>query len=62
MPAVRDLDPSYFALVMAAGTVARAMRLGGAPVLSDALLAVALVVFVVMSAAYALRLARCHRE
>ena len=38
---VRDLDPSYFALVMATGIVSRAMRLNGTLVLSDALLAVA---------------------
>lgn len=59
---VRDLHPSYFALVMATGIVSRAMRLDGAVALSDVLLAVALTAFVVMSAAYALRLVRYRRE
>jgi len=44
MPAIRELNPSYFALVMATGIVARATRLDEVLVLSDALLA-----FVVMS-------------
>ncbi len=55
--ALRDLDPSYFALVMGTGIVSRAMRLDGAVALSDVLLAVGLTVFVLMSGAYALRLA-----
>ncbi|HEX7159804.1 MAG TPA: tellurite resistance/C4-dicarboxylate transporter family protein [Trebonia sp.] len=59
---MRDLDPSYFALVMATGIVSRAMRLDGAVALSDALLVVALAVFVVMSGVYAMRLVRYRRE
>jgi len=59
---VRDLEPSYFALVMATGIVSRAMRLDGAVALSDVLLAIALAVFVVMSGVYALRLVRYRRE
>jgi tellurite resistance protein TehA-like permease len=59
---VRDLDPSYFALVMATGIVSRAMRLDGAVALSNVLLAAALAAFVVMSGAYALRLARYRRQ
>lgn len=62
MPAIRELNPSYFALVMATGIVARATRLDDALALSDALLAIALLAFVVMSGAYALRLAWYHRE
>lgn len=53
---LRDLDPSYFALVMGTGIISRAMRLEGAAVLSDALLAAGLAAFVVMSGAYVLRL------
>lgn len=59
---LRDLDPSYFALVMATGIASRAMKLDGATMLSDALLALDLVIFVVMCGAYALRLALYHRE
>lgn len=62
MPAIRELNPSYFALVMATGIVARATRLDDALMLSDALLATALLAFLVMSGAYALRLAWYHRE
>lgn len=61
-PVLRDLDPSYFALVMATGIVSRAMQLDDATVLSDALLAVALAAFVVLLAAYALRFAVYRRE
>lgn len=61
-PVLRDLDPSYFALVMATGIVSRAMQLDDATVLSDALLAVAIAAFVVLLAAYALRLAIYRRE
>jgi tellurite resistance protein TehA-like permease len=60
--ALRDLDPSYFALVMATGIVSRAMKLDGAAALSDALLGIGLAVFVVMSAAYGLRLVLFRRE
>jgi tellurite resistance protein TehA-like permease len=60
--ALRDLDPSYFALVMGTGIVSRAMRLDGAVALSDVLLAIGLTVFVLMSGAYALRLAVYRRE
>ena len=49
MPAIRELNRSYFALVMATGIVARATRLDDVLVLSDALLATALLAFVVMS-------------
>ena len=59
---LRDLDPSYFALVMATGIVSRAMKLDGATMLSGALLAFGLVIFVVMCGAYALRLALYNRE
>jgi tellurite resistance protein TehA-like permease len=54
--AVRDLDPGYFALVMASGIVSQAMRLDGAGILSAALLAVAVAGFVVLAAASAGRL------
>lgn len=60
--ALRDLDPSYFALVMATGIVSRAMKLDGAAVLSDTLLGIGLAVFVVMSGAYGLRIALYRRE
>ena len=61
-PVLRNLDPSYFALVMATGVVSRAMQLDDATILSDALLAVAIAAFVVLFAAYALRLAIYRRE
>ena len=59
---LRELDPSYFALVMATGIVSRAMQLDSMTVLADALLAVAIAAFVVMCAAYALRLRLYRRE
>jgi phosphatidylglycerophosphate synthase len=54
MPAIRELNPSYFALVMATGIVARATRLDDVLVLSDALLATALLAFVMIPAWLAL--------
>lgn len=60
--AVRDLDPGYFALVMATGIVSRAMRLDGAVALSDALFVAGLVAFAVLIAAYAIRLVAYRRE
>lgn len=47
---------------MGTGIVSRAMRLNGAVVLSEALLAAGLAAFGVMSGAYALRLALYRRE
>jgi Voltage-dependent anion channel len=59
---LRDLNPGYFALVMATGIVARAAFLDGATVLAAVLLAVAAAAYVVLVAAYGWRFARYRRE
>src|ERR1035437_5656565 len=60
--AIRDLNPGYFALVMATGIVSKAMRLDGALSLSGFLLAAAIAAYVLLAAAYAWRLAGYRRE
>ncbi|MGH7904687.1 MAG: tellurite resistance/C4-dicarboxylate transporter family protein [Candidatus Dormibacteraceae bacterium] len=57
---VRDLHPSYFAVVMATGIVSIAAGQAGQAPLSDALLVVASVSYAVLCAMYAWRLLR-HR-
>jgi tellurite resistance protein TehA-like permease len=59
---VRDLDPAYFALVMATGIVSQAMRLDNAAVVAAALFWAGVAAFAVLTAAYAWRLAACRRE
>ena len=60
--AIRDLDPGYFALVMAAGIVSRAMQLDGAARLPGILLGAAIAAYLLLIAAYAGRLACYRRE
>lgn len=55
--AIRDLNPGYFALVMATCIVSKAMRLDGALSLSGFLLAAAIAACVLLAAAYDWRLA-----
>jgi tellurite resistance protein TehA-like permease len=59
---LRELNPGYFALVMATGIVSRAAFLDGATVLAAVLLAVAAAAYVVLAAAYGWRFARYRRE
>ena len=59
---IRDLNPGYFALVMATGIVSKAMRLDGADALSGALLVATIVAYFLLAAAYAWRLVRYRRE
>jgi tellurite resistance protein TehA-like permease len=59
---VRDLNPGYFALVMATGIVSKAVGLDGAAALSGVLLGVGMVAYVLLVAAYGWRLARYRRE
>ena len=59
---VRDLNPGYFALVMATGIVSKAVLLDDAATLSGALLGAGLVAYVLLVAAYAWRLARYRPE
>ncbi len=59
---VRDLDPGCFALVMATGIVAAAMRLGGQRHLAGLLLGASVAGYLVLAAAYAARLAWFRRE
>jgi tellurite resistance protein TehA-like permease len=60
--AVRGLAPGYFALVMGSGIISVGMRLEGFELLSDVLLAVCLVAYVVLVALTLLRLARYRAE
>lgn len=60
--AIRDLNPGYFALVMATGIVSKAMRLDGALSLSGFLLGVTIAAYVLLALAYAWRLAAYRRE
>lgn len=59
---LRDLNPGYFALVMATGIVSKAVLLDDAPTLSGTLRGVGLVAYVLLAAASAWRLARYRRE
>lgn len=59
---IRDLNPGYFALVMATGIVSQAMRLDGAAALSGFLLGAGIVAYVVLLIAYGWRLAGYRRE
>ncbi len=59
---IRSLDPGYFALVMATGIVSLAMRLEGADGLSGFLLGAAIVIYVLLVAGNAWRLARYRRD
>jgi tellurite resistance protein TehA-like permease len=61
-PAIRNLDPSYFGLVMATGIVSEGMRLDGAAALSGVLLGIAVVAYVALAVIYAWRLAEYPRE
>ncbi len=61
-PGLRDLNPGYFAVVMATGIVSRAAYLDGFRVLAGVLLAVAAAAYVVLVAAYGWRFARYRRE
>jgi tellurite resistance protein TehA-like permease len=62
MTGLRELNPGYFALVMATGIVSRAMRLNGATGLSAVLLGAGIVAFVLLTVAYAGRFARYRGE
>ena len=57
-----ELNPGYFALVMATGIVSQAMRLDGAAALSGFLLGAGIVAYVVLLIGYAWRLAGYRRE
>lgn len=59
--AVRGLDPGYFGLVMATGIVSQATKLDGAALLSDILLWLAILAFLVLVVMYAWRLAAYPR-
>jgi tellurite resistance protein TehA-like permease len=59
---IRDLNPGYFALVMATGIVSDAMRLEGLDGLSGVLLAIGIVAYVLLAAGYGWRLAGYRRE
>jgi tellurite resistance protein TehA-like permease len=59
---IRDLNPGYFALVMATVIVSDAMRLEGVARLSGVLLAVGIVAYVLLAAGYGWRLGRYRRE
>ena len=59
---IRDLDPGYFALVMATGIVSQTMFLAGAGWLSRALLGVGVVAYLVLVVGYVWRFARYRRE
>ena len=59
--AVRDLDPGYFALVMATGIVSAALDSAGAAWLSALLLVLAILSFLALAAGYGSRLARYRR-
>ena len=54
---VRDLNPGYFALVMATGIVSKAVGLDGAASLSGVLLGIGIVAYVVLAVLYSWRLA-----
>jgi tellurite resistance protein TehA-like permease len=60
--AIRNLNPGYFALVMATGIVSRAVRADGSARLSGILLALTIVCYAVLVVAYGWRLAGYRRE
>ena len=60
--AIRNLNPGYFALVMATAIVSRAVGSDGSARLSGTLLALAIVCYVVLVVAYGWRLAGYRRE
>jgi tellurite resistance protein TehA-like permease len=59
---IRDLNPGYFALVMATGIVSRAVRSDGSGRLSGILLVLTIVFYAVLVVAYGWRLAGYRRE
>jgi tellurite resistance protein TehA-like permease len=59
---LRELNPGYFALVMATGIVSRAAFLDRATLLAAVLLAAAAAAYVLLVAAYAWRFARYRQE
>jgi tellurite resistance protein TehA-like permease len=59
---IRDLNPGYFALVMATGIVSRAMGIDGASRLSGLLLGVEIVAYVLLVVAYTWRFLGYRRE
>jgi tellurite resistance protein TehA-like permease len=60
--AVRDLNPAYFAVVMATGIVSQAMRLDGAARLSGVLLGIGITAYLALAVANGWRLARYRRQ
>ena len=59
---IRDLNPGYFALVMATGIVSRALRSDGSARLSAILLVLTIVFYAILVVAYGWRLAGYRRE
>jgi tellurite resistance protein TehA-like permease len=59
---IRDLNPAYFALVMATGIVSTAMHLDNANTLSGVLLGVGIIAYVILAVAYAARFVRYRKE
>jgi tellurite resistance protein TehA-like permease len=59
---VRELNPAYFALVMATGIVSQAMRLDGAARVSGIMLGVGIAAYVLLAVAFGWRLASYRRE
>lgn len=59
---IRDLNPGYFALVMATGIVSRAMRSDGSARLSAILLVLTIAFYAILVVAYGWRLAGYRRE
>ncbi len=59
---IRDLNPGYFALVMATGIVSQAMRLAGAASLSGFLLGAGIVAYLLLVVAYGWRMAGYRSE
>jgi tellurite resistance protein TehA-like permease len=60
--AIRDLNPGYFALVMATGIVSRAVGADGSAPLSGSLLGLAIACYAVLVVAYGWRLIGYRRE
>ena len=59
---IRDLNPGYFALVMATGIVSRAVGADGSARLSGFLLGLTIACYAVLVVAYGWRLAGYRRE
>jgi tellurite resistance protein TehA-like permease len=59
---IRDLNPGYFAVVMATGIVSRAMKLDGWAYLSGLLLVLTVIAYVTLVAAYGWRLVAYRSE